>query len=411
MWKKIKIFIILLFLCVFFYGNKMFAEENSIKNNLYQPDAITEEQLSVLAVASIEKTQNWAANSFDLFLGNNLQNGSITNATSQIRITRSIASYTKIYQVSIMDLEWAKVYGTTTIYRGALSGDILLSARLEMSRTYVLVVREMDPWGQLTGKNYPIGYFGTGVGQEPASEKPKINEITDKDRTISGTATPNTTIYATVGVDKYKGTVSSSGAYVINLDTTYPAGTGVEIYTVNNTGVKSESAIAIVKGSNDMIGVNPIYSSDSIITGKTIPNVLVEASVDNSSERARIYDGTSDSQGYFTIDMRGKTYPAGTQITLTAFKSDGTKISKLVIVYPRIPSVNTINISDTVITGSADPNATIEVLINDTDRYRTTVDAAGNFRVSVDPLKLGDKVSVYQESNGIMSDKVTIIVK
>lgn len=396
---------------MFFYGEEALAKENTVSDSIFQYSLSKVAYLSNMNVATIEKNQNWVLNSFDSFRGNNLQNNFVTSETNEIQITRSIANYSKIYELSITDMNWGKIYGSTTIYRGILNGNIQLNAKFEPGNTYVVLVREFDPWGQLTGKNYPIGYFGTAQTSNPQVSKPKINEVTDKDTTIFGTATPNTTVHLTIGTDKYRGTTATDGSFSINLDHSYPAGTGLEVYTMDSTGGKSESLIGIVKGANDTIGVNPIYSSDSVITGKTIPNVLVEASIDNSKVRARIYEGTSDSQGYFSIDLNGKTYPAGTQVTITAFKSDGTNISKLVIVYPRIPSVNTVNINDTVITGSADPNAKLEVLINNIDRYRTTVDAAGNFRVVVDPLKLGDKLSIYQESNGINSDTVSIIVK
>lgn len=409
--KILKASIFLFFLCMSVGGSGLLADAAVLPASNNQSNLLKEGRLFNLEQSAIEKTQLWAANGFDLFLGNNVKNGLITEETNQIMITRNSPNYSKIYELSIMDMDWGRVYGSATIYRGITEANILLNSKLSVGKTYMVLVRELDPWGQLTGRNYPIGYFSTAQGPALALDKPRINEITDQDRTVTGTATPNTTVYLTIGVDKYRGTVSADGSFKINLDTTYTAGTGVEVYVVNDSGIKSDNALTIVKGANGMLGVNPIYSSDSTITGKTIPNVLVEASVDNNKERARIFEGTSDSQGYFTIDMRGRTYPAGTQITVTALKNDGTKLSKLVIVYPRTPSVNTINVNDTVITGSADPNATLEVLINNVDKYRTTVDTAGNFRVVVDPLRIGDKLSIYQESNGIKSEVVTLVVK
>ncbi|MEI5994754.1 Ig-like domain-containing protein [Candidatus Enterococcus mansonii] len=240
-------------------------------------------------------------------------------------------------------------------------------------------------------------------------KKPVINEITDKDTVVTGSAEPNTQIDLIMGIDKYREKVRSDGTFSITLDQSYPAGTGVEAFITDEKGNKSESTKTIVKSANDEIGINPIYTSDSIITGKTIPNAKIEVSIENM--RARIYEGTSDSKGDFVIDMNGKTYPAATQVEVTVFFPDGTKKSKKVIVYPKIPSVNTINELSRELTGTADPNATIKVSSSNGLYFIGEADASGNFRLPVRGLKQGDILSVYQTSNGIDSDVITITVQ
>ncbi|WP_207694540.1 hypothetical protein DOK67_0000313 [Enterococcus sp. DIV0212c] len=251
--------------------------------------------------------------------------------------------------------------------------------------------------------------FSTVQSTHTELEKPVLNEITDKDMTVTGNAAPNTQVDLIMGVEKYREKVKNDGTFSITLDHTYPAGTGVEAFITDEKGNRSESTKTIVKPANDEIGINPIYTSDSIITGKTIPNAKIEVSVENM--RARIYEGTSDSNGDFTIDMNGKTYPAATQVEVSVFFPDGTKKSKEIIVYPKIPSVNTVDELSREVTGTADSNASIKVFSNNGLFFSGNADNAGNFRIPVSGLKQGNILSIYQTSNGIDSDTITVTVQ
>ncbi|EOH93535.1 hypothetical protein UAW_02485 [Enterococcus haemoperoxidus ATCC BAA-382] len=397
---KNKVFVVFLF---FFLMLPVETFANTQNNSIFSQNDFG------LSEIFIDKNQYWEVKGFHALLGSNLKNGYITSNTTEIVLTRKVASSDFIYDIEIFDSDFADLYASTTIWRYSINGKMNIIKNLENNKKYVILVSERDAWGNPVEK-YVIGYFyGISSSEENNNNIPKINTITNKDKVVSGLATPNSTLYLTIGQDKYKSQVSQLGMFLIRLDTTYPAGTGVMAYTVDKNGIQSETALTVVKESNGTLGINPIYSSDSVITGKTVPNSLIEVNVDNN-QRSRVYEGTSDSQGYFIVDMKGNTYVAGTQITVIVYALDGRVLTKKVIVYPPIPSVNTIHTNDTLITGVADPYAIIEVLINGLDKYKTNADKIGNFRLRVNTLKSGDKITLFQESNGIKSDIVNITV-
>lgn len=239
--------------------------------------------------------------------------------------------------------------------------------------------------------------------------KPIVNEVTDKDTTITGEGVPNTSIYVILGTgfETYRGNIDQSGKFMIRLEHPYPAGTSIDAYVEDKNGNKSEDYYGIVKAGDLSIGVNQILSSDTYVSGYTSPGAEIEVAVNNM--RQHIFTGMADSTGKYNIGMHGLSYPAGTAVDVTA-KLNGRSSSKSVIVYPKRVSIDTVKIGDSILKGEADPNAMVYISVH-SKKYQFKSNAIGSFSGNIDqPLLSGDKIIVYQVSNNIESEPVVVDV-
>lgn len=237
---------------------------------------------------------------------------------------------------------------------------------------------------------------------------PALEIIDDQTTIVRGTGPMNSTIRLQIGTEIYETQVATDGSFEIRLEKPFAAGTGIVAYAINNEGLESERVYAIVEESTEfLLGVNKILTTDTMITGITIPNSSVKVSIDNN--RAHIFEGTSDANGAFSINLKGYRYPAGTDVTITVTNKNGVSKSETVIIYPAAPLVNVITATDAYVTGTGEPNAIVYITINGT-LFQGQVDEAGNFLIPVSGLSVGANVGVYQISNGIKSDTINLTV-
>ena len=197
----------------------------------------------------------------------------------------------------------------------------------------------------------------------PSLPKPMLDEMTDSDTTITGTATPNTDIYVILGTsfNTYREKVKSNGTFIISLEQPYPAGTSIQAYTQDSQGNKSDTYYGVVQTGDITVGVNQILSADTFVSGYTSPGANVEVAVNNTREH--IFTGTADSSGKYNIGMHGLSYPAGTSVRVKASLNNHSS-SKTVIIYPKRVSIDTAKSGDSIILGEADPNATVHLYVH-----------------------------------------------
>lgn len=270
---------------------------------------------------------------------------------------------------------------------------------------YPVTYSVTDQYGQFTS----LTIYITVKDTSPALTPPTLEEVTSTDTTITGTGTPGSQVYVVLGTDfdTYRTTVKEDGTFVLALEHPYLAGTSITAYAQDEQGNKSESVYYVVKEGEITVGVDQILSSSTTISGYSAPGATIEVAINNT--RDRLFYGTADSTGKYTIDLHGASYPAGTKVVVTATlnKKSG---SKSVIVYPQKVTINTISAGDSTIYGKADPNATIHLSVHSKD-YTFNADAAGNFYGSIDsPLVSGDRITTYQTSNGIESESITVLI-
>lgn len=242
---------------------------------------------------------------------------------------------------------------------------------------------------------------------------PVLDPVTATDATITGTASYSVgaKVYVILGTnqDTYRADLKKNGNFVIPLDHTYPKGTSITAYVADAQGNKSSEVYAVVQEGAVLVGVNRIESSSTIITGYTSPGADIEVDVTNNLTHNHLYFGVADSEGKYRIDMKGQSYPSGTKIVVTA-TLNGVSGSETVIVYPKKVSIDTVNIGSNVISGKADPDAMVHLTVNSKE-YKFKADAAGSFYGILEvALESNDKITAYQISKNIESEKTTFIL-
>lgn len=282
---------------------------------------------------------------------------------------------------------------------------IKISGKVDIHKegVYPITYSVTDKNGLSTHKNIDI------TVTKPSTEvlPPTLNSVTNNDLQVTGSATPGFKIFVVMGIETYTEVIREDGTFTINLEKRYAVGTGITAFVQDNLGKESSKVYSVVQQGEFTLGVNRIVSSDTIVTGNTIPNAQIEVSVSNS--KAHIYYGVSDANGYFQISMNGNNYPAGTPVQVLSKFSGQTSPTVSVIVYPKNVTLSTLSVGDRVLSGEADANATIHISIGDRN-YTFVADAAGKFLGDISPLQQGDRILAYQTSNGINGDITELVI-
>ncbi|MFS9253447.1 Ig-like domain-containing protein, partial [Streptococcus infantis] len=138
--------------------------------------------------------------------------------------------------------------------------------------------------------------------------------------------------------------------------------------------------------------VNPVKAGDTAVTGKAEPGSNVEVTLPDGTK----VPGKADQDGNFSISVDG--LKEGDKVSVTATDAAGNKSgatdATVAKAAPAAPSVNPVKAGDKVVTGKAEPGSNVEVTLPDGTKVPGKADQDGNFSISVDGLKEGDKVSV-----------------
>lgn len=355
-----------------------------------------------LESVNISKTDFWSTKGFMDIVGDNLSSShEATINTTQFQIQRRpTTDYS--FEIVLLDKN-EKTLARTTINKGESTGLLTVhKGDLEENAKYYFGVNERDSSGGIS-EVYKIASMNilSAVELEP----PSLDVVLDTDKVVTGKGMANKKIIITLGTEKYTSYIDANGKFAINLDTTFQVGTGITAYIEDENGKQSGKVVYVVQKGAILVGVNKVVSSDTEVSGHTDPNTLVEVAVNNT--KMHIYEGVSDSSGYFKVSMNGNHYPARTAIKVIAKSSSQTSEPLNIIVYPKKVTINTVVEGDTYLKGKADENAMVYLLIGE-NKYEVSADGVGNFSTDVSKLVQGDRIIAYQISNEIKSDEIEV---
>ena len=150
------------------------------------------------------------------------------------------------------------------------------------------------------------------------------------------------------------------------------------------------------------LSVDKVTTDSTLISGTALPNAKITVQIGDQD-----FSGKADLSGHFKIELQSFSYMPGTEVTVTAKSSDGTK-TQSVKVNPKKPVIGLAYVGDDDIRGVVDPGATVTIIVRST-KYQTLADSKGNFNQSVNPnlLVAGTLVSVYSTSGGLDSETAT----
>ena len=242
------------------------------------------------------------------------------------------------------------------------------------------------------------------VTQEIA--KTTINELKDTATTVSGTAEPNAKIELKNG-DKViaSGTVGSDGKYSLTIPK-QAAGTKVTA-VASIDGQSSEAETTVIRGALAETTISDIDTTITSVSGKAEPNAKIEIKVGNKV----IASGTVGSDGFYSLTIPKQT--AGTVVKAVASADGLTSEAETTVVRGEleVTTIPAITTETTRVTGTAEPNAKIELKNGDKVIASGTVGSDGKYSLTIDPQAEGSTIIAIVTKNGLKSQASTVVIR
>ncbi|MGJ8730871.1 Ig-like domain-containing protein [Listeria aquatica] len=249
------------------------------------------------------------------------------------------------------------------------------------------------------------------------TEIPKVNEVGDSSKTVTGTAEPNSQIKVVLGQDLYTTKADNNGDFVVKLNTTYPKNTEVNVTATGQSGIESDPVKIVVEDTTapGAPALNTVLKTSTTISGSTEPFAVVRVSLGLPNGSTASYVKKADQNGNFTIDL-ARNFPMGTTITATAtdesnnvspvFQSMVMDSQKLTM------SLSPVTSQDEQAIGNVSrPNVDVTVKVGDR-LFKTKSDANGSFVVDIERrYPIGTPVSAYVTSMGENAEIVNQLVE
>ena len=222
-----------------------------------------------------------------------------------------------------------------------------------------------------------------------------VTGSTTKGYEVKGTAEVGTTIEVRDAAGTVLGTATTGtdGKYTVTLDPgKATANQTLSVVAKNASGTESQPATATTPADVTAPTVDNITGNSGSgyeITGTADPNTTIEV---RDPAGAVIGTGTSDANGDFTVTLPTGTTNPGDTLTVIGKDNAGNESqptevlvpSDATVTAPTVTGVTGNSVAGYQVTGTADPNATIEIRDADGNVIATgTADGTGSFAVNL----------------------------
>lgn len=222
-----------------------------------------------------------------------------------------------------------------------------------------------------------------------------VTGSTTKGYEVKGTAEVGTTIEVRDAAGTVLGTATTGtdGKYTVTLDSgTATANQTLSVVAKNANGTESQPATATTPADVTAPTVDNITGNSGSgyeITGTADPNTTIEV---RDPSGAVIGTGTSDANGDFTVTLPTGTTNPGDTLTVIGKDNAGNESqptevlvpADATVTAPTVTGVTGNSVAGYQVTGTADPNATIEIRDADGNVIATgTADGTGSFAVNL----------------------------
>ena len=220
-----------------------------------------------------------------------------------------------------------------------------------------------------------------------------VTGSTTKGYEVKGTAEVGTTIEVRDAAGTVLGTATTGtdGKYTVTLDSG-TANQTLSVVAKNASGTESQPATATTPADVTAPTVDNITGNSGSgyeITGTADPNTTIEV---RDPSGAVIGTGTSDANGDFTVTLPTGTTNPGDTLTVIGKDNAGNESqptevlvpADATVTAPTVTGVTGNSVAGYQVTGTADPNATIEIRDADGNVIATgTADGTGSFAVNL----------------------------
>ena len=222
-----------------------------------------------------------------------------------------------------------------------------------------------------------------------------VTGSTTKGYEVKGTAEVGTTIEVRDAAGTVLGTATTGtdGKYTVTLDSgKVTANQTLSVVAKNASGTESQPATATTPADVTAPTVDNITGNSGSgyeITGTADPNTTIEV---RDPSGAVIGTGTSDANGDFTVTLPTGTTNPGDTLTVIGKDNAGNESqptevlvpADATVTAPTVTGVTGNSVAGYQVTGTADPNATIEIRDADGNVIATgTADGTGSFAVNI----------------------------
>ncbi|MEN3152254.1 Ig-like domain-containing protein [Priestia aryabhattai] len=237
---------------------------------------------------------------------------------------------------------------------------------------------------------------------------PKINEVSDQDTMIKGTAEANATVIVKNGsLQLAAGNADAKGNYSISI-AKQKAGSNLSVTAGNTAGVSPAVTVTVQDKTAPVTPkVNAVSNQDTVVTGSTEAGAEVHVKIDKKV----IGKGNAKSDGTFSITIPKQ--PAATKLAVIAkdaannYSSNAFVTVSAVQTKPALPTVNTLTEKSTAVTGTGEKNASIYIKVGGKIIASGKIDGNGKFSVKIPAQKAGTEVTaVLQNKVGYSPYKI-----
>ncbi|MBC2170930.1 Ig-like domain-containing protein [Listeria booriae] len=234
---------------------------------------------------------------------------------------------------------------------------------------------------------------------------PTINTITDKDTVVTGTGTANKHVRIELADGTIlTGEVGADGKYTFTIPK-QSAGAVVKATLYDGEGnVSPDASTTVISDTVAPPTITAVTSDDTTVQGTGVNGATVTLTIGGTD-----YTGTV-SGGEYSITIPKQS--AGTVITAKESLNGKTSTSVNTTVTQgtvAAPTINSVKSDDTTVKGRGIPGATVTVTIAGQDRT-ATVDANGDYSVTIPAQAVGTVITAKQTLNGKTSDPVSTTV-
>ncbi|MGM0155594.1 hypothetical protein IGK30_003461 [Enterococcus sp. AZ178] len=233
-----------------------------------------------------------------------------------------------------------------------------------------------------------------------------ISELNTDSTNVTGTAEPNAEITIKAGDTIIaNGRVGSDGKYSVTIEK-QQAGT---VVTAQARLGDIESNIAetiVIREGIDETTISELNTDSTSVTGTAEPNAEITIKAGDTV----IANGRVGSDGIYSLTIEKQ--PAGTVVTAQAtLNGISSNIAETIVERAMIAEtmLNEVKTTDTTVSGTAEPNAQVEITIGD-ETKNTTVGSDGKFAVEIDPQAAGTIITAQASLDGLQSNIASTIV-
>jgi 2',3'-cyclic-nucleotide 2'-phosphodiesterase/3'-nucleotidase/5'-nucleotidase len=159
--------------------------------------------------------------------------------------------------------------------------------------------------------NYALAYVNIDLYDPDILPSPKLNTVTNRFDTFTGTAVPDSTLHLTIGDDKYSATVGKDGSFKVTIT---PPGAFSQVQAYVEAGGKKSAVVhsSVRKTGPSAAHVDTVKVGDTSVSGKADPYTYVYALIWKT-----IYVGKGQTGIYKNSDFYNSSYNiVETDITL-----------------------------------------------------------------------------------------------